>query len=92
MGFKPSRADQDLWIRKSDDHDGHDYVATHVDDILIAARDPSKYMTKIEQHFLVRDISDTPSYYLGNNLKQVQVQNKTYLHVSNRKYTDKVIR
>ena len=83
MGFKASRADQDLWICKSNNHDGYDYVATHVNDILVAAKDPSKYMTIIEQYFLIRDISDIPSYYLGNDLKQVQVKNKTCLHVSN---------
>eukprot|EP00957_Ditylum_brightwellii_P115747 8829674-Ditylum_brightwellii.AAC.1 len=29
MGFTPSRADKDLWLHKSDEHKGYDYIATH---------------------------------------------------------------
>ena len=88
MGFLPTRADQDLWYRKSDDYDGYDYIAMHVDDIIIAAKDPSKYMTMIEQEFAVRDLSDSPEYYLGNNLKKVG----DCFHVSCTKYIKEVLR
>jgi restriction endonuclease Mrr len=53
IGFFPSRADQDLWIRKSDDYHGYDYIATHVDNIIIAAKRPQEYMAMIEQEFMV---------------------------------------
>jgi hypothetical protein len=69
MGFTPTRADQDLWYRKADDHAGFEYIATHVDDIAIAATRPAEYMNMIEQDFLVRNKEDSPSYYLGNDLK-----------------------
>eukprot|EP00957_Ditylum_brightwellii_P158216 12043440-Ditylum_brightwellii.AAC.1 len=29
MGFVPSRADQDLWLQKLEEHVGYDYIATH---------------------------------------------------------------
>ena len=32
MGFRPSKADHDLWLRPKDDH--YEYIATYVDDIL----------------------------------------------------------
>eukprot|EP00957_Ditylum_brightwellii_P016840 1269541-Ditylum_brightwellii.AAC.1 len=51
MGFVPSRADQDLWLHRLDKHVGYDYIAMHVDDIIIFAKNPSKYMMHIEQHF-----------------------------------------
>eukprot|EP00957_Ditylum_brightwellii_P069951 5312174-Ditylum_brightwellii.AAC.1 len=60
MGFTPSRTDQDLWLRKSDEHKGYDCIATHVDDIIIVAKNPSKYMPHIEQHFQVQDVTDSP--------------------------------
>ena len=44
IGFNPSRADQYLWRTKSDEYDGYDYIATHVNDIIIAENNPSKYM------------------------------------------------
>lgn len=88
MGFQPSRADQDLWWRRSDDYEGYDYIATHVDDIICAAKDPSKYMAQIEQEFKIRDLSDSPSYYLGNDLKKLGDK----FHVSCGKYVKEVLR
>eukprot|EP00957_Ditylum_brightwellii_P035462 2688481-Ditylum_brightwellii.AAC.1 len=68
MGFVPSRADQDLWLHKLDEHMGYDYIATHVDNIIIVAKSTSKYMIHIEQHFQMLNVTDSPSYYLGNDL------------------------
>ena len=88
LGFEPSRADQDLWIRKSEHYNGYEYIATHVDDIIIAAKKPVEIMSQIEQHFKVRDVTDSPSYYLGNDL--VRVGNK--ILISTKKYTAEVLR
>eukprot|EP00957_Ditylum_brightwellii_P098639 7514092-Ditylum_brightwellii.AAC.1 len=41
LGFEPSRVDQDLWIQESDEYEGYDYLATHVDDVIIVAKDPT---------------------------------------------------
>ena len=89
MGFQPSRADQDLWWRKSDDYEGYDYLATHVDDIICVSKDPSVYMAQIEQEFKLRDLTDNPSYYLGNDLKRLP--NGRY-HISSTTYTKEMIR
>jgi hypothetical protein len=88
MGFKPTRADQDLWYRKSDDYVGYDYIATHVDDIIIAAKRPAEYMSQIEQEFDVRNKEDTPSYYLGNDVKRIG----EHFHISSKKYITEVLR
>jgi Reverse transcriptase (RNA-dependent DNA polymerase) len=90
MGFTPTRADQDLRYRKADDHIGYDYIATHVDDIAIAAMRPAEYMNQIEQEFLVRNKEDSPSYYLGNDLQMKQGSKS--LHVSNKTYIKEVLR
>eukprot|EP00957_Ditylum_brightwellii_P015719 1185301-Ditylum_brightwellii.AAC.1 len=93
MKFTPSRADQDLWIKKSDLYNGYYYIATHVDDIIIVAKDPVEYMNHIKQHFNVRDVTDLPEYYLSNNLiKQngrIHVSTKKYVTEVSRKYQDK---
>jgi hypothetical protein len=57
MGFVPTQADQDLWYKKADDHAGYDYIATHMDNIAIAATRPAEYMNMIEQEFLVHHIT-----------------------------------
>ena len=46
MGFKPSMAEQDIWMRKSPYVDAYEYIATYVDDLGIAAYDPES----ITQH------------------------------------------
>eukprot|EP00957_Ditylum_brightwellii_P178420 13590377-Ditylum_brightwellii.AAC.1 len=68
MGFTPSIADQDLWIHKSEEYNGYDNIATHVDDLIIVSKNPLKYMNYIEQHFQVHDVTDSPKYYLGNDV------------------------
>ena len=71
MGFKSSRVDHDLWYKKSEDHSGYDYIATHVDDVIIAAKRPMDCMALIKKEFVLRDMEDSPKYYLGNNVKKV---------------------
>jgi hypothetical protein len=88
MGFIPSGADQDLGIRKSDDYEGYDYMATHVDDIIITAKRPAEYMAQIKQEFLVRNKEDSPTYYLGRNIKKVG----NYLHISSTKYIKETLK
>jgi hypothetical protein len=88
MGFVCSRADQDLWLKKSTTYNGYDYIATHVDDIIIAAGDPGSYMDDIEQEFALQNKSDSPSYYLGNDIKKVG----KYLHILSKKYVSEALR
>jgi len=89
LGFSPTRADPDLWYRKSDDYEGYDYIATHVDDIIIAAKRPAEYMSQIEQQFNVRNKEDSPSCYLGNSYKR---DDKGNIHVSLTKHIEEVLR
>ena len=68
MGFVPTRYDRDVWMRLRESNDGYDYICTHVDDFKIVGKDPSKWMRRIEQTFLVKE-SGPRDYYLGNNYK-----------------------
>ena len=47
---------QDLFLTRSDEYFWYGYIATHVDYIIIAAKNTPKYMNKIEKYFQVRDI------------------------------------
>jgi len=64
-------------------------MATHVDDIIIAAKRPAKYMVQIEQEFNVRNQEDSPTYYLGNSYKRDPTGR---LHISSSKYLKEVLR
>ena len=38
MGFQPSKAEEDIWMRDAGTH--YEYIAVHVDDLVIASHDP----------------------------------------------------
>ena len=62
LRFTPSIADQELWIRKYDKYEGYDYIETHVDNVINAAKNPSKCMHEIDMYYKVRYITDSPNY------------------------------
>ena len=61
-----------------------------MDNVIIAANNPSKYMHGIEIHFKVRDITDSLKYYLTNELvrvgERINISSKNYLNEILRKY------
>ena len=42
-----------------------------MDDVICIVKNPSQYISQIEQEFKLRDATDEPSYYLGNDLKRL---------------------
>ena len=89
MGFNASRADADLWIKKANDGESYEYIATHVDDVIVVSKDPKIYMTKMAEHFPIKKVEENPSYYLGNNL---QHKGPKQMKVSLEKYIKEVLR
>ena len=47
LGFKPSKADFDLWYKKVDDH--YEYIARYVDDVIVFSKDPMVIMEKLKK-------------------------------------------
>eukprot|EP00980_Cylindrotheca_fusiformis_P024973 scaffold12826_cov83-Cylindrotheca_fusiformis.AAC.1 len=50
MGFKPSRADQDVWLKESTDRQGnlyHEWIICYVDDLLAISCDPKAVMDQV---------------------------------------------
>ena len=88
MGFTPTRADPDLWYIKSPDYNGYDYIATHVDDLMVAAKRPMDYLHLIEQEFVLRNKEESPNYYLGANIKKILDK---YIHISSHKYIEEML-
>jgi Reverse transcriptase (RNA-dependent DNA polymerase) len=64
FGFQPTRFDRDGWFH--DRSDGFDYICTHVDNFKIFAKDPSSWMEKLQEVYLIKD-PGPPSYYLGTD-------------------------
>ena len=67
LGFKPSKADPDLWMRKMDDH--YEYIATFVDDVTIFSKDPYKILNTLKKKYDFKNVGE-PEYYNGADLSQ----------------------
>ena len=89
MGFKPTRADPDLWIKSTSNNEKYEYIATYVDDIIIVAEEPSKYLDIIKKKFPIRNIEELPEYYLGNNL---EIRKNKTIKVHSKKYVTEIIK
>ena len=94
LGFKPSRVDPDLWMKPNKDGDGYDYIATHVDDLIIVGKTPQEYIALIEQEFALRNVESEPQYYLGTSLTRMQdgkilMNSESYITEVIRKYEEK---
>ena len=49
MGFKPSRADPDTWMKYSKDGSHFEYIAVYIDDLAIYMEDPKSFCDKLRE-------------------------------------------
>ena len=49
MGFKPSRADPDTWMKYSKDGSHYEYIAVYIDDLAIYMEDPKSLCNKLRE-------------------------------------------
>ena len=88
IGFEPSKADQDLWMRQKDDH--YEYIAKYIDDILIISKDPKSILDMLKKPKGPYDFKGvgSPEYYLGgdvkivyegDSIKELSLSSKTYV-------------
>ena len=89
MGFVPTRADPDLWIKLNGESDTYEYIATYVDDLIVVAKEPMRYLDEIKKQYPIRNIEFNPEYYLGNN---IEVRKNNTMKISSKKYITEVLR
>jgi hypothetical protein len=66
MGYRPSKADSDFWIKQC--NDGHyEYIASYVDDVISFSRDPMKVIEEFKKDYPLKGVGE-PEYYLGGNV------------------------
>ncbi len=68
LGFKPSKADPNLWIREMKSH--YEMIATFVDDILIWSMKPMRIIEALKHYYELKGVG-VPEYYLGGNVEQL---------------------
>ena len=56
MGFKPSRADPDTWMKYCKDGSHYEYIAVYIDDLAIYMEDPKSFCDKLREVAPVREL------------------------------------
>jgi hypothetical protein len=69
MGYRPTKADTDFWMKDCDDH--YEYIATYVDDVLVYSKDPMKIIEELQRDYLLKGIG-VPRYYLGGDILELE--------------------
>ena len=67
MGFRPTYADPDVWIR--DAGDVYEFVCVYVDDLLAAMKNPKEFMDKLQAEpysYKLKGVEE-PKYHLGGD-------------------------
>ena len=66
MGFKPSKADPDIWMKSSKDGSHYEYVAVYVDDLAISMKDPKSFCDTLKEKYKLKLKGVGPiNYHLG---------------------------
>ena len=75
MGFTPSQADPDVWLRPGIKEDGSTYwemILCYVDDVLAINEDPKRILERIQNKFKLKDNKmEEPETYLGADLSRM---------------------
>ena len=97
LGFKPSLADPDLWLKPMsarNEFKYYAYILVYVDDILIIDKTPMKFMEMINEKFKVKPESIIePNSYLGADLSKIHYQDGSYAWLmGSANYVEKVVK
>ena len=65
LGFRPSKADPDLWIKTVDEH--YEYIARYVDDVIVFSKDSMSIINELKKTYIMKDVGK-PQYYLGGDV------------------------
>ena len=66
MGFKPSKADPDIWMKSSKDGSHYEYIAVYVDDLAICMTDPKSFCDTLKEKYKLKLKGVGPiNYHLG---------------------------
>ena len=71
MGFEPTRADADLWMKDCGTH--YEYICTWVDDVICASKDPEAILNALRTtaNYTLKGVGE-PTYYLGGNFGRIK--------------------
>jgi len=91
IGYVPSKADPDVWMRKATKPNGfeyYEYMLCYVDDLLCISHKPSETMDGVRARFTLKDDKvEKPEDYLGAQLSEMEdAFGKKFWTMSSEKY------
>ena len=87
MGFKPTLAEADIWMRECGDH--YEYISVYVDDLLIISRNPQPIVDDLRDKYKFKLKGTGPiDFYLGCNFFRDDEGNLCY---QPRQYIEKML-
>jgi hypothetical protein len=90
LGFKPCRADPDVWMRPATKADGlvvYEYVLVYSDDLIIIGLHPEEIAAQVSQHFKFKgNVAEKPEQYLGANVGLMTINEVTCWYMSSDEY------
>ena len=69
MGFTPSKADFDLWIRRLSDG-SYEYIGCYVDDVIAFSKNPMAIIEELRKDYILKGVGK-PEYYLGGDVEEL---------------------
>ena len=71
MGFTPSKADFDLWLKDCSTH--YEYICCWVDDVIVCSKDPKALLDEfiLRADYTLKGIG-APRYYLGGDYGRIK--------------------
>ena len=95
IGFKPTKADPDVWICpvvKPDGSEFYKYIMCHVDDVLSVSLDAKSILQSLQGQFKLQgDKIEPQDMYLGAQLGTMQVEGNSGWFMSSEKYVKSAI-
>jgi hypothetical protein len=79
LGFQPSLADADVWIKPASKPNGYEYyelLLVYVDDILVVSHAPELIMETIKSAYRLKEEPAPPTNYLGSSIKEWKFPNE----------------
>ena len=68
MGYIPSKAYLDFWIKRKGDH--YEFIGHFVDNVISFSKNPLSIMIELKKTYVMKAVG-TPEYYLGGNVVQL---------------------
>ena len=75
MGFKPSKADPDIWMKPSKDGSHYEYIAVYDDDLAICMKDPKAFCDTLKEKYKLKlKVVGPINYHLGCGIQEMKME------------------